>query len=302
MKRFAVLAVLVLFVSAIAHADTIYVTCPGSLAGPDNGKIVKFDPGGNGTVFASWLVGPSGAAFDSSGSLYVANTFTQTIDKFNASGTKTSFISGTSMSALWNPRGIAFDNNGNLYVANVIIGITINGVSSPNQSWIEKFSSNGVDLGAFASGFSHIKGLAFDGAGNLYASDYDAGSIMKLDASGNKTTFASGLVSPDGLAFGNGNLYAADYNRGRIDKFDASGNSTAFATGLLNPTGLAFDGGGNLYASNYGNGTIMKFDPSGNNTVFASGLSRPTFIAVQIPEPATIGLMAMGAMLVRRKH
>jgi len=297
-----VVALLGLLFSTIMHADTIFVTCPGGLFGSNNGKIMSFDSTGNGVVFASGLVGPSGIAFDSSGNLYAANSFTETIDKFDSSGSRTVFASGNglTLSGVWNPKGITFDNNGNLYVANLIVGLTINGIPSENEGWIEKFSSNGTDLGVFASGLNYPKGLAFDSGGNLYTADN--GSIKKFDSSGNGTVFASGLVDTIGLAFDNsGNLYVADYGCGTIVKFDPSGNEMVFASGLNAPKGLAFDSGGNLYAADYGNGTITKFDPSGNGTVFASGLNCPYFITVQVPEPATIALFGLGVFLLRKR-
>jgi hypothetical protein len=70
---------------------------------------------------------------------------------------------------------------------------------------------------------------------------------------------------------------------------------------LYGPEGIAFDSNGNLFVameygspSNYFTGYIEEFDSSGNGSVFASGLHQPTFIAVQVPEPATWVLLALG--------
>ncbi len=56
-----------------------------------------------------------GLAFDSSGSLYVANAGNNTIEKFDPSGAGLLF---SSTNALFEPEGLAFDSGGNLYVAN----------------------------------------------------------------------------------------------------------------------------------------------------------------------------------------
>ena len=53
-------------------------------------------------------------------------------------------------------------------------------------------------------------------ADNIYVSSYDTGNIYKFDSSGTRTTFASGLDRPAGLAFDrNGNLYVACEYGGR---------------------------------------------------------------------------------------
>ena len=158
-------------------------------------------------------------------------------------------------------------------------------VSSYNEDNIYKFDSSGIKS-TFASGLDGPTGLAFDSSGYLYVADYkDMGRIMKLDLSGNMSTFASGftsdLDSPFGLAFdSSGYLYVANQGGpGTIEKFDASGNGTIFASGLHSPAGLAFDSSGNLFVTSHSSSTIEKFDASGNGTIFASGLNGPTGLA-----------------------
>ena len=87
-----------------------------------------------------------------------------------------------------------------------------------------------------------------------------------------------------------------------IIKIDSSGNKSTFASGPGVSLGLAFDRSGNLYASYEDTGTILKFDSSGNGTLFASGLNQPLWIATQVPEPTTLLLLGFGAAIVRRKR
>ncbi|MCX6907057.1 MAG: NHL repeat-containing protein [Verrucomicrobia bacterium] len=78
-------------------------------------RILKFNPSGGVSVFATGLSGPAGLAFDDNGYLYVANQTAGTIDKFDPLGGRTQFAS---MGVNSNPTGLAFDSNTNLYVAN----------------------------------------------------------------------------------------------------------------------------------------------------------------------------------------
>ena len=114
----------------------------------------------------------------------------------------------------------------------------------------------------------------------LFESDFQSGTIFKFTADGTKTTFASGLSGPVGVAFdAAGNLFEADENSGTIFKFAPAGTKTTFATGLNHPFGLAFDTAGNLFEADDGSGTIFKFTPAGTKTTFATGLSDPIDLA-----------------------
>src|ERR1700722_9643338 len=85
-------------------------------------------------------------------------------------------------------------------------------------------------------------------AQDLYAADISGGNIFKYTPGGVKTTFASGLLEPDSLAFdSSGNLYVGSHAPNTsIFKFTPSGVMTTFASGASNIDGLAFDSSGNL--------------------------------------------------------
>jgi sugar lactone lactonase YvrE len=124
------------------------------------------------------------------------------------------------------------------------------------------------------------RGLAFDGAGNLYQSDAGSGKIYKYTPSGARSTFASGLGWPMSLAFdGAGNLYEADWDSGKIYKFATNGAKSTFVSGLMGPWGLAFDSAGNLYETDFYGSAINKFTTNGAQSTFASGLSEPEGLA-----------------------
>ncbi|MGD0649674.1 MAG: NHL repeat-containing protein [Verrucomicrobiia bacterium] len=176
-------------------------------------------------------------------------------------------------------------------------------VANSGNNTIEEFDSSGTGSVFANSGLNHPHGLAFDSSGNLYVANYLGNTIEKFDSSGTGSVFASGLNWPRGLAFdSSGNLYVANSGEHTIEEFDSSGTGSVFHnfTSSLHPQCLAFESSGNLYVSMNrvagGNPEIKKIDLIGNESVFASsGLNDPWGIAVQVPEPATWGLLALGA-------
>ena len=114
----------------------------------------------------------------------------------------------------------------------------------------------------FASGLQGPFGLAFDGAGNLYAANFTSSTISKITPQGRVQTFATGLSGPRGIAFDQeGYLYAANATNSTIGKIGPDGSVTTFASGLNSPEGLSFDATGNLYVTNAGNDTISLVAP-----------------------------------------
>src|SRR5437588_585342 len=95
--------------------------------------------------------------------------------------------------------------------------------------------------------------------GDLFETDQGSSTIFKFTPVGAKSTFATGLGGPFGLAIDRfGNLFEANFNTGTIFKFTPAGVQSTFASGLNEPVALAFDASGNLFAAGAGN-TIFKF-------------------------------------------
>ena len=293
-----IIAVVVLFPQAPVLADVVYVS------NASTNTIEEFSSSGVGTTFASaGLSTPEGLALDSAGNLYAANYGNNTIEEFNSSGVGTVFAN----SGLDGPSSLAFDSSGNLYALNVI------------NNTIEKFDSsgNGSLFASLAAGHtvSAPQGLAFDSSGNLYVANnvFHAPldtqiQIEEFNPSGVSSNFANinfGTYGATGLSFDtNGNLYVALNSTiagpypAMIEKIDINGNESQFASsGLAYPRGLAFESTAHLYVANWGNNTIEEFDTNGVGTVFANtGLNGPYGIAVQLPEPSTSALVALGTI------
>jgi hypothetical protein len=125
------------------------------------------------------------------------------------------------------------------------------------------------------------RGLAVDGAGNLFVANYSNNMILKFTPAGVPSIFAStGVSGPTGLAFdGAGNLYVANQNSNNIEKFTPGGSGSPFAGFPITlPTGLAFDPAGNLYVA--GSGGIKKVTPGGSVSTFNSTVGSSQFQGV----------------------
>jgi hypothetical protein len=98
------------------------------------------------------------------------------------------------------------------------------------------------------------------------------GSIDEFTPNGVRSTFGSGLTAPFALAFdGAGNLFVTDWgngNGGHIYKFAPTGVRNTFAE-LGAPEGVAFDSAGNLFVVDEDTGNIFKFTPEGVRSTFA---------------------------------
>lgn len=116
------------------------------------------------------------------------------------------------------------------------------------------------------------------------------GLILEYSSTGTKSTFASGIPHPRGLAFDTaGNLFAAsnsDNNQeARILKFAPDGMQSTFAdsTGFL--SNVRIDSAGNLFVTRQDRNTqntatsILKFTPGGAVSTFASGFGASAGLA-----------------------
>jgi sugar lactone lactonase YvrE len=260
------------------------MAAPLYVADENSSTIERISATGAVSNFASGIFsggGPYDLVLDRNGNLLVANglvTTPGTIYKYTPAGSRSTFFSAPSFV----PVSLAFDASGRLFVGDTIFN---------NISVISTIGSKSQ----FASGIVPER-LAFDASGNLFASDI-SGVIYKYAPSGARSVFASASNNRSGLAFdSHGNLFASNYLGGGIDEYTPSGAHTVFATGLNFPDGLVFDASGNLYEADAGSGNIFKFTPSGARSTFASGLQGPTFMALVVPEPSSLTLLALGGL------
>ena len=216
-----------IFASGLAGPTGLPFDRAGNLfVATGDGKILKISPDRLRSTFASGLSMPGALAFDGAGNLFVTESFGDVgnILKFTPAGEKSTF------SALGNLQGsLAFDTSGNLFVAT--------GGPTDLDGGIMRITPNGG-----RDEFSYFGGpaMAFDSAGSFYFTDSDR--ILKVPAADGDPVFISGIRGVSALAFdGSGNLFATQPEAGKVVKIAPSGSRIVFASDLNHPLYLAFE-------------------------------------------------------------
>jgi sugar lactone lactonase YvrE len=268
---------------------------------------------------------PEGIAADVAGNVFVADSLNNTIRKITAAGMVTTlaghdmtagaFADGVGQAARFNnPLAIAVSKNGTLFVTDTqnyaIRNISPAGVvtsfagKAPSPGAVDgagaiaQFSEPTPSIYGFAYVLSAVRGVAVDGAGNIYVADTGNDLIRRITPDRNVTTLAGvarvgssapgsvdgiGLSarfnSPQGVAVdAAGNIFVADTGSNTIRKIDPSGIVTTFAgsngvagasdglatkAGFNCPGGVAADASGNIYVADTCNNTIRKITAAG---------------------------------------
>ncbi len=275
--------------------------------------------GGDGGPAVDALLGsPSGVALDAAGNLFIADWLNYRIRKVDSSGVISTIAGpgesgdgGPAVDALLRfPRDVALDDLGNLYIAedsdHRIRKVDSLGVISTIAGTGERgFGGDGGP--AVQAQLNTPRGMAVDGAGNLYIADTHNNRIRMVDFSGTISTIAgtgergfggdggpavqAQLNIPRGMAVdGAGNLFIAEPGNHRIRKVDSAGVITTVAgagergfggdggpatEARLNfPVDVTLDGAGNLFIADLGNLRIRKVDSSGTITTVAGAGER----------------------------
>ncbi len=246
-------------------------------------------------------------ALDGAGNVYFSDVGNFCVRKVNAAGiistfagTSTGGFSGDGGPAtaanMYDPRGIAIDGPGNVYIADRGNGrirkINTSGVIS-TFAGNGSFGYSGDGSPATAAAIGEPWYLTFDGAGNLYFTDYSNSLVRKISATGiisavagNGTAgyidgcpaTAAELNEPTGIALdGAGNIYVGDSHNHRIRKINTSGIISTYAGNgspgfggdgyaataamLYYPVGVATDAAGNVYIADGANSRIRVVTP-----------------------------------------
>lgn len=237
--------------TALESPRGVAVDAGGDLYITDGTLVRKVTPDGAVATLASGFVWAWGVVLDAQGNLYVTDYGSGKVSKISAEGAVTTVASGLDY-----PVGIAVDAAGNLYVS-----CSANGGMDLGQgsNTIERISPGGVatvlagsggvigsaDGTGVAAQFGDARGIALDGAGDIFIADEGNSAIREIGPGAGVTTFA-GLINANGSQ-------------------DGAGASARF----WYPSSVATDLLGNCYVVDARNNTIRKIAPGGVVTTLA---------------------------------
>jgi len=137
----------------------------------------------------------------------------------------------------------------------------------------------------FASGFNQPKGVAVDGAGNVYVADYGNNAIMKIPAAGGTpVSIGAGFYHPNSVAVDTaGNvyvaegesIYAAGENNDVKEILAATGKTITITTpqnGLKNPQAITLHNGNICF---FDSGVVKEIPAGGGPTIQLAYLEDP---------------------------
>jgi DNA-binding beta-propeller fold protein YncE len=249
---------------------------------------------------------PSSVAIDASGTVYVADSENDRIQRFTEGGAVlgTWGTTGTGPGQFSTPEAIAVDASGNVYV-----------VDKGNHR-VQKFSTTGTVVsqwGSQGSGVGQLEapeGIATDAAGNVYVADAGNNRIEKFTGAGafvvnwGSAGKADGQFnSPNGVSVDPaGNVYVSDSGNDRIQKFTSSGaflakwGKTGDDAGEFDfPVAVAAGVAGRVYVADAVNDRVEVFNGSGK---FLSEWGTTGKASGQFDSPVAIAPNATGRVFV----
>lgn len=287
-----------LYISTSERAQVYKIDATGILSVVAGNATAGFS-GDQGPARNAQLSSPRGMAMDSSGNLFIADTFNHRIRRVDpqgmittVAGTGTAGFSGDGGPAgsaqLNNPTSVALDGGGNLLIADLandrIRRIDTSGViTTVAGNGAEGFNGDGIP--AVNAALNSPIGIALDTSGNLFIADLANQRIRKVDTSGVITTVA-----------GNG-----------TGGYSGDGGPAAGAQ-LRFPRGVTVDISGNLLIADTFNDVVRKVDTSGIIATVAGGAPTPSpgtgvgdggpATSAHLSSPTTVAVESTGRMLI----
>jgi uncharacterized protein (TIGR03663 family) len=221
---------------------------------------------------------PWGIAVGPDGSVYVADTWNNRIQKFTAEGEFITmwgqFGAAETPYHFWGPRGVAVDQQGRVYITDTGNKRVV--IFDGNGNSLTSFGGAGMGVGQF----DEPVGIDVDDQGRIYIADTWNKRIQVMIPAGDTLTYPTNITWDIDAWYGDSldnkpflaidqefNSYIADPIYGRILAFDIEGNflrawggfgSSPSEIGTVG--GLAVDSQGSVWVSDSRNNRIMRFD------------------------------------------
>lgn len=217
---------------------------------------------------------PHGIATDTSGNVYVADTYNNRVQKFDSNGGFLgTWTNGTGEQQFNAPRGFAIEAGGTVYVCDRNMEIL---KFVPSGGFLRKWGGFGMENGQFIS----LNGIAVnDSTARVYAVDGESHRVKVFSSLGNFIADwavvdpIDGLPgSPYGIALDrDGHVYVTERDHGRVLKYTTSGTLLASWNGsasdeeaFISPWGIAVDPSGNVVIADEGANRIRVFNAIGD--------------------------------------
>jgi len=301
-----------LFVSSNLRADVFKVNDSGQLFLVAGNGTEGYN-GDGGPATSSALFFPQRVAVDSSGNIFVADTYNQRIRRIDGATGRITTVAGNgargysgdggpATSAELNyPTGVAVDSSGNVFIADTFNNRVrrVNSVTGVITTVAGNGTADFFGDGFIATGaaLNSPDAVAVDSTGNLFIADTSNGRIRRVSAATGVITTVAGsgwsgfsgdggpatmarFNIPRGVAVdGSGNVFIADMANHRVRRVDGvtniittvAGNGTYGFSGdggpatdatLYYPVSVAVDGSGNFFVADSSNNRIRRVNSS----------------------------------------